>query len=78
MKEKNLKKIIGYRFFKENPQNSKECQNYFIFVLKDKKKYDVLEINSDIADNYGNTFINKNLDCYSIIETIIKINLKIK
>ena len=74
---KNLDKLLGYRFYEEEPiKTIKKGPNYFTLVLKDDKKYEILELNSGIKDNKGNSFIINNINCFSIILKIIKERFK--
>ena len=75
---KNVEKLIGYRFYEEDPTKYKDSQNYFTLVLKDQRKYDILEINSNIKDNNGNSFIDESLNCHKIMQKIIKNKFKDK
>ena len=69
---KNLEKIIGFRFFEEDPTTLNGNLKYFTLVLKDEKKFDILEINSKVKNNNGISFIEEKLNCFDIIEKIIK------
>ena len=66
---KKIDKLIGYRFYEESPEKT---NNYFTLVLKDKRKYEILEKNSQINNAFGKSFKNENLKCFNIIYKIIK------
>lgn len=63
---------IGYRFYKDNPLESKNEIPYFTLVLISNREFHILEKDSKIKDNMGNEFIENNLDCLEIILEIIK------
>ena len=70
--EKNLDKVIGFRFYDKDPRIKENNINYFTLVLKDERKYDILEKNSKIKDGDGKLFIDIKLNCLSIIMKIIE------
>ena len=45
---------------------------YFTLVLKDERKFEVLEKNSNILDVNNNSFINDKINCLNIMLKIIK------
>ena len=70
---KNLDKVLGFRFYDEDPKKIKEKNIiYFTLALKDERKYDILEKNSKIKDGDGKEFFDKELNCLSIIMKIIE------
>ena len=73
---KNIEKLIGYRFYEKDPTQFNANINYFTLVLKVEGKYDILEINSSIKDNNGQSFVDLNLNCYDIMKKIIKDRFK--
>jgi hypothetical protein len=69
--ERIYDKRIGFRFYKEDPLNSKKEIPYFTLVLKDYRKFEILEKDSNIKDGNEKPFIIKNLNCTEIIKSII-------
>ena len=63
---------IGYRFYKDNPLESKNEIPYFTLVLISNREFHILEKDAKIKDNIGNEFIENNLDCLEIMLEIIK------
>ena len=59
---------IGYRFYKDNPLESKNEIPYFTLVLISNREFHILEKDSKIKDNMGSEFIENNLDCLEIIK----------
>ncbi len=55
-----------------NPKEKKQENPYFTLVLRDYRKFEILEINSTIKDGNNESFIIKNLNCVEIIMKIIK------
>ena len=74
--ERVFNKRIGFRYYKEDPLSTKKEILYFTLVLRDYRKFEILEKNSTILDANGKSFIDENLDCYDIINTIIKDKFK--
>ena len=68
--ERIYDKRIGFRFYKEDPFISKKEIDYFTLVLKDYRKFEILEKQSIIKDENGNPFIIKNINCTDIIKSI--------
>ena len=68
-------KNIGFRFYKEAPLISKKENDYFTLVLKlkDYRKFEILEKESNIKDGKRNPFIIENINCTDIIKSIILI-----
>ena len=69
--ERIYDKKIGFRFYKEDPFISKKEIDYFTLVLKDYRKFEILEKQSNIKDGNGNPFIIENINCTDIIKSII-------
>ena len=69
--ERFYDKRIGFRFYKEDPFISPKEIAYFTLVLKDYRKFEILEKDSSIKDGNGKPFIIKNLNCTAIIKSII-------
>ena len=69
--ERIYDKRIGFRFYKEDPFTSKKEIPYFTLVLKDYRKFEILEKDSNIKDGNKKPFIIKNLNCTEIIKSII-------
>ena len=63
--------IIGYRFYNQNPKDFIESE-YFTLGLKYGNKFEIIEKNSTINDNEGNSFINEKLNCLQIMISLIK------
>ena len=70
--ERIYDKRIGFRYYMFNPKTITKDNPYFTLVLKDYRKFEILEKYSTIKDGNGNLFINKDLDCLEIIMKIIK------
>ena len=62
------KNCIGFRYYEKN--NKDKC-NYFTLIKKDKKGYLILEKSKKIKDSDDDLFYNNDLDCYSIIKSIV-------
>ena len=69
--ERIYDKRIGFRFYKEDPFISKKEIDYFTLVLKDYRRFEILEKQSNIKDGNGNSFIIENINCTDIIKSII-------
>lgn len=67
--ERNLKKIIGIRYYYNNVINFKE--GYFTLVIKSENKFEILEKTKEIYDYNGSFFYLEDLDCLEIINQII-------
>ena len=63
---------IGFRFYNSNPLESNENIPFFTLVQTYKRKFIILEKNSDIQDFNDKNFIDAQLDCFEIIYNIIK------
>ncbi len=63
---------IGFRFYNSNPLESNENVPFFTLVQKYKRKFIILEKNSDIQDFNEKNFIDDQLDCFEVIYNIIK------
>ena len=63
---------IGFRYYKEKPLSSKNNIPYFTLIKCGFRKFIILEKDSEIKDINSNTFIIQDLDCFSIIISIIK------
>ena len=64
---------IGFRFYRSNPISKAQSDiPYFTLVNISFRKFIILEKDSDIKDANGKKFINLKLDCFEIIQTIIK------
>ena len=69
--ERIYDKRIGFRFYQENPCISKKEIPYFTLVLKDYRKFEILEKDSTIKDGNERPFTIKTLNCTEIIKSII-------
>ena len=67
-----LSGIIAYRFYNDDPKNLTKDISYFTLVLKNARKYEILEKSSSIKDVNNNTFIEIDLNCLDIMINIIK------
>ena len=63
---------IGFRFYKENPLETKDSIPYFTLVNCGNRKFKILEKETTIKDKNGLSFSIENLDCLDIILNIIK------
>ena len=66
-------RCIGFRYFESS--KFKKC-NYFTLIKKNDKRYYILEKNQNIIDADGNTFYNKDLNCFSIMKKLFLKNIK--
>lgn len=64
----NPNKFIGFRYYEENPQKNGKL---FTLVRRNYSDYFILEKNEFLKDMEGNTFFERDLDCYRIIRKII-------
>ena len=65
-------KRIGFRYYMHNPKITIKDNPYFTLVLKDYRRFEILEIDATIKDGNDQLFIVNNLNCLEIIMTIIK------
>ena len=65
-------KRIGFRYYMYNPRNSTKDNPYFTLVLKDYRRFEILEIDATIKDGNDQLFTVNNLNCLEIIMAIIK------
>jgi hypothetical protein len=65
----NEKKFIGFRYYENEGKtlNSK----YFTLIKRYDSKFYILEKNEVIKDIDNNSFFNKDLDCFALINNII-------
>ena len=63
-------KFIGFRYYKKSP--NKFDPNYFTLVNKYDLKYYILEKNEKLKDINNDSFFNQDLNCFDIIDNIIK------
>ena len=63
-------KFIGFRYYKNDP-NIFDL-NYFTLINKYDLKYYILEKNEKLKDINNNSFFNQELNCFDIIDNIIK------
>jgi hypothetical protein len=66
---KEIKKLIGIRYFRKNVRNIED--GYFTLIIKENKKFEILEKKQDIKDINGKPFYNENLDCFNIMQDIL-------
>ena len=62
------KKFIGFRYYENNPY---ENGNYFTLIKKNYSNYYILEKNNSLKDIKGNTFYDKEINCYTIMRKIM-------
>ena len=68
---------VGFRYYKFNPIiNNTNDNPYFTLIFTGYRKFIILEKESEVKDNEGNSFKIDNLDCFDIILSIIKNKLK--
>ena len=65
-------KRIGFRYYMHNPKIATKNNPYFTLVLKDYRRFEILEIDATIKDGNDQLFTVNNLNCLEIIMTIIK------
>lgn len=63
-------KFIGFRYYKKGPNEFDS--NYFTLINKYDLKYYILEKNEKIKDINNDPFFNQGLNCFDIIDNIIK------
>ena len=66
---KDIKKLIGIRYFGKNVRNIDD--GYFTLIIKENKKLEILEKKQDIKDINGKPFYNENIDCFKIMQNIL-------
>jgi len=66
---KEIKKSIGIRYFRKNVRNIED--GYFTLIIKENKKFEILEKKQDIKDINGKPFYNENIDCFKIMQDIL-------
>ena len=66
---KDIKKLIGIRYFRKNVRNIDD--GYFTLIIKENKKFEILEKKQDIKDINGKPFYNENIDCFKIMQNIL-------
>ena len=62
-------KIIGFRYYEKGPQDSKS--QYFTLINRFDTKYYILEKNDTMKDINNQSFLDKELNCFNIIDNII-------
>ena len=75
-KEYDENKFIGFRYFEKDPKS--RDPKYFTLIKRYDSKFYILEKNKEIKDINNNNFYEPNLDCFSIIDTIINTKYKNK
>ena len=68
-KKFNENKFIGFRYYDKGPNNPDS--KYFTLINRYNSKYYILEKNETIKDINNELFLDKELDCFSIIQKII-------
>ena len=68
----NRENRIGFRYYKSNPLETKEEIPFFTLIKTNKRKFLILEKNTNINDFEGKNFIDNELDCIEIIYNILK------
>ena len=63
-------KFIGFRYYKKGPNEIDS--NYFTLINKYYLKYYILEKNKKIKDINNDSFFNQELNCFDIIDYVIK------
>ncbi len=63
-------KFIGFRYYKNGP--NKFDSNYFTLINKYDLKYYILEKSENLKDINNDSFFNQELNCFDIIDNIIK------
>ena len=66
---KDIKKIIGIRYFSKNARNIED--GYFTLIIKENAKLEILEKNPNINDINGKPFFNEYINCLKIMENIL-------
>ena len=68
-KQYNENKFIGFKYYDKGP--NEPDSKYFTLVNRYDSKYFILEKNETIKDINNELFLDKDLDCFSIIQSII-------
>jgi len=63
-----MKNWFGFRYYEKNVRD--KC-NYFTLIKKEKKGFYILEKRENIKDIDNESFFDKDLDCFSIMEKIV-------
>ena len=66
---KEIKKLIGIRYFRKNVRNIDD--GYFTLIINENIKFEILEKKQDIKDISGKPFYNENIDCLKIMQNIL-------